>query len=124
MSRERFTGPQMSRRNMLAALGLGDIAAASIPVLGACGLGGRTSAPNGGFGGDRWLRLKEGFRHHHQHLQIPHPYQLSYRPLLTEFTDLTGVNVDVTWFPRPTTSLNSTPSWRPKRTDHDLRPQD
>jgi multiple sugar transport system substrate-binding protein len=47
MSRERFTGPQMSRRNMLAALGLGDIAAASIPVLGACGLCGRTSAPNG-----------------------------------------------------------------------------
>src|SRR5258708_1473702 len=47
MSAERFSGRQMSRRNMLMALGLGGVAAATVPVVGACGVGGRTNTPNG-----------------------------------------------------------------------------
>ena len=45
MSRNRvpIQGPQMSRRNMLAALGVAGAAAASLPVLSACGVGGKAS---------------------------------------------------------------------------------
>ena len=40
-------GPQFSRRQMLAALGMAGAAAASVPVLSSCGVGGKPSAPNG-----------------------------------------------------------------------------
>ncbi|MDT5069936.1 MAG: multiple sugar transport system substrate-binding protein, partial [Mycobacterium sp.] len=42
-----FQGPPMSRRNMLAALGIAGVAAVSLPVLSACGVGGKASLPNG-----------------------------------------------------------------------------
>jgi multiple sugar transport system substrate-binding protein len=78
-----YQGPQMSRRNMLAAMGL---AAASVPLLSACGVGGNPPAPNGASevtGGFDW-RKAEGQTINI--LQTPHPYQLSYQQLLAEFT--------------------------------------
>ena len=38
---------QFSRRKMLAALGVAGAAAASVPVLSSCGVGGKPSLPNG-----------------------------------------------------------------------------
>src|SRR5258707_9160443 len=99
MSAERFSGRQMSRRNMLMALGLGGVAAASVPVLGACGVGGRTNAPNGAddvSGGFDWKKASGSTINV---LQTPHPYQKSYQPLLKEFTQLTGINVNVDLVP-------------------------
>jgi hypothetical protein len=37
----------MSRRNMLAELGIAGAAAASAPILSSCAVGGRAAAPNG-----------------------------------------------------------------------------
>jgi multiple sugar transport system substrate-binding protein len=99
MGAERFSGRQMSRRNMLVALGLGGVAAATVPALGACGVGGRTNAPNGASevsGGFDWRKAAGTTINI---LQTPHPYQKSYQPLLKEFTDLTGVNVNVDLVP-------------------------
>src|ERR1700752_4500810 len=94
MSAELFSGRQMSRRNMLMALGLGGVAAASVPLLGACGVGGRTNAPNGAddvTGGVDW---KKASGNTINILQTPHPYQKSYQPLFREFTELTGLNLN------------------------------
>jgi multiple sugar transport system substrate-binding protein len=99
MSAERFSGRQMSRRNMLMALGLGGVAAATVPVLGACGVGGRTNAPNGAddvSGGFDWKKASGTTINI---LQTPHPYQKSYQPLFKEFTDLTGINVNADLVP-------------------------
>ena len=99
MSRERSPGPQISRRNMLAALGLAGAAAASVPILSSCGVGGRTSAPNGAAdvtGGFDWKRASGTTINV---LQTPHPYQRSYQPLIAEFTELTGINVNVDLVP-------------------------
>ena len=93
-------GPQMSRRNMLAAMGIAGAAAASLPVLSACGVGGKASAPNGAVGGHAVAstgRRRPGRRINI--LQTPHPYQLSYQPLLKEFTELTGITVNVDLVP-------------------------
>ena len=63
----------MSRRNMLAALGVAGAAAASLPVLSACGVGGKASAPNGAdavSGGFDW---KKASGHDHQHPADPAP---------------------------------------------------
>jgi multiple sugar transport system substrate-binding protein len=82
----RNTGPQMSRRNMLAALGLAGAAAASVPILSSCGVGGKASLPNGSdsvTGGFDWKKASGSTINI---LQTPHPYQLSYQPLLKEFT--------------------------------------
>ena len=98
MSAERFSGRQMSRRNMLTALGLGGVAAAP-PVLSACGVGGRTNAPNGAgdvSGGFDWKKASGTTINI---LQTPHPYQKSYQPLFKEFTDLTGINVNADLVP-------------------------
>ena len=81
------------------ALGLGGVAAATVPVLGACGVGGRTNAPNGAgavSGGFDW---KKASGQTINILQTPHPYQLSYQPLLAEFTELTGIKVNVDLVP-------------------------
>ena len=99
MSAERFSGRQMSRRNMLMALGLGGVAAATVPVLGACGVGGRTNAPNGAgdvTGGFDWKKASGTTINI---LQTPHPYQKSYQPLFKEFTELTGINVNADLVP-------------------------
>lgn len=52
-----------------------------------------------GVGGHRRIRLAQGRRVHHQHPADPHPYQQSYQPLLKEFTELTGINVNVDLVP-------------------------
>src|SRR6476646_4253376 len=99
MSAERFSGRQMSRRNMLMALCLGGVAAATVPVLGACGVGGRTNAPNGAddvTGGFDW---KKASGRTITILQTPHPYQKSYHPFFKEFTELTGINVNADLVP-------------------------
>jgi len=95
----RNTGPQMSRRNMLAALGLAGAAAASVPILSSCGVGGKASLPNGSdsvTGGFDWKKASGSTINI---LQTPHPYQLSYQPLLKEFTELTGITVNVDLVP-------------------------
>jgi multiple sugar transport system substrate-binding protein len=100
MNREQFGQPrQLSRRNMLAAMGLAGAAAVSLPVLSACGVGGRTNAPNGAgevSGGFDWKKASGSTINV---LQTPHPYQKSYQPLLREFTELTGINVNVDLVP-------------------------
>ena len=81
------------------ALGLGGVAAASVPVLGACGVGGRTNAPNGAgdvTGGFDWKKASGTTINI---LQTPHPYQKSYQPLFKEFTELTGINVNADLVP-------------------------
>ena len=98
-AQRRNTGPQISRRNMLAAMGLAGAATVSLPVLSACGVGGKASAPNGAgdvSGGFDWRKASGSTINI---LQTPHPYQLSYQPLLKEFTDLTGINVNVDLVP-------------------------
>src|SRR4051794_2017361 len=100
MSAERFSGRQMSRRNMLMALSLGGVAAATVPVLGACGVGGRTNAPNGAddvSGGFDWKKASGTTINI---LQTPHPYQKSYQPLFKEFTQLTRINVNADLVPQ------------------------
>ncbi|VEG57717.1 carbohydrate ABC transporter substrate-binding protein, CUT1 family [Mycolicibacterium aurum] len=92
-------GPQLSRRQMLTALGVAGAAAASAPVLSSCGVGGRASQPNGAgavTGGFDWRKAAGSTI---SILQTPHPYQLSYQPLLQEFTELTGINVNVDLVP-------------------------
>jgi len=81
------------------ALGLGGVAAATVPVLGACGVGGRTNAPNGAddvTGGFDWKKASGTTINI---LQTPHPYQKSYQPLFKEFTELTGINVNADLVP-------------------------
>ena len=90
---------RLSRRNMLAAMGLAGAAAVSLPVLSACGVGGRISAPNGASdvsGGFDWRKAAGSTINI---LQTPHPYQQSYQPLLKEFTELTGITVNVDLVP-------------------------
>jgi multiple sugar transport system substrate-binding protein len=92
-------GPQMSRRNMLAALGVAGVTAASLPVLSACGVGGKPSAPNGASAVSGGFDWKKASGQTINILQTPHPYQLSYQPLLAEFTELTGIKVNVDLVP-------------------------
>ncbi|MDT5106659.1 MAG: multiple sugar transport system substrate-binding protein, partial [Mycobacterium sp.] len=89
----------MSRRNMLAALGVAGAAAASLPVLSACGVGGKPSAPNGASAVSGGFDWKKASGQTINILQTPHPYQLSYQPLLAEFTELTGIKVNVDLVP-------------------------
>ncbi len=92
-------GLRFSRRQMLTAMGVAGAAAASVPVLSSCGVGGRASAPNGAdavTGGFDWRKAAGSTINI---LQTPHPYQLSYQPLLAEFTELTGINVNVDLVP-------------------------
>ena len=81
----------MRRRNLLAGFG----AAASIPMLNACGVGGTTSdnsgdAANEVTGGFDWKKASGTTL---KILQTPHPYQQSFQPLLAEFSALTGITV-------------------------------
>src|SRR4029079_9185785 len=90
---------ELSRRNMLAAMGLAGAAAVSLPVLSACGVGGKTNAPNGAdavSGGFDWKKASGSTINI---LQTPHPSQKSYQPLLKEFTELTGINVNIDLVP-------------------------
>lgn len=89
----------MSRRNLLRAFGVVGVAAAAAPILGACGVGGRVDAENGAAavsGSFDW-RKAEGTTLNI--LQTPHPYQQSFQPLLSEFSALTGIKVNVDLVP-------------------------
>ena len=87
-----------SRRNLLKAMGVAGVAGASVPVLGACGVGtggGGGTENSGGAaadvtGGFDW---KKASGQSIKVLQTPHPYQQSFQPLLKDFTELTGIQV-------------------------------
>ena len=88
-----------SRRELLRAAGLAAGAAITAPALSACGVGGTTEHPNGAnavSGGFDWRKASGQTV---RLLQTPHPYQQSFQPLLTEFTDLTGIEVVVDLVP-------------------------
>jgi multiple sugar transport system substrate-binding protein len=85
---------EFSRRNILKMFGITSTAAA----LAACGVGtggGGGKAANGASavtGGFDWKKAK-GTKI--KLLQTPHAYQQSFQPLLKEFTELTGIEVQV-----------------------------
>lgn len=92
-----------SRRRMLKALGLGAVGLGSVPILSSCGVGtggsGSASSGNGSeevSGGFDW-RAAEGTTLNI--LQTPHPYQQTFQPLLADFTELTGIEVQVELVP-------------------------
>ena len=66
----------------------------------ACGVGGKASAAErcseSVTGGFDWKKASGSTINI---LQTPHPYQLSYQPLLKEFTELTGITVNVDLVP-------------------------
>ncbi|MEH3155571.1 MAG: extracellular solute-binding protein [Gordonia paraffinivorans] len=90
---------RFSRRDMLRAMGVAGTAAAAVPILGACGIGGRVSEPNGASAVTGAFDWKSQKGQTLSILQTPHPYQLSYQPLLAEFTELTGIEVKVDLVP-------------------------
>jgi len=84
-----------SRRALLRSLGAAGLGAASLPILNACGVGGGGSKNSGEAAGQvtgafDWKKAK-GTKI--KILQTPHPYQQSFQPLLKEFTQLTGIDV-------------------------------
>jgi multiple sugar transport system substrate-binding protein len=84
---------------MLAALGLAGAAAASVPILSSWRRRWtRQCAQWAGevTGGFDWKRASGTTSNV---LQTPHPYQRSYQPLIGEFTELTGINVNVDLVP-------------------------
>lgn len=81
------------RRDILRMLGATGAAAASVPLLSACGVGGNEGSANGADevkGSFDWKKA-EGTTI--KVLQTPHSYQKSFQPLLKEFTALTGIKV-------------------------------
>lgn len=79
------------RRSVLKSLGA---AAAAAPLLAACGVGGSTAETSNGAGevsgSFDWQKAKgEKLKI----LQTPHPYQQAFQPLLKEFTELTGIEI-------------------------------
>lgn len=90
------------RRDILRAMGLTAAGAASIPLLGACGVGtGGTTAgkENGAQAVNGAFDWKKAKGQSIKILQTPHPYQQSFQPLLKEFTDLTGITVQADLVP-------------------------
>jgi multiple sugar transport system substrate-binding protein len=90
-----MTMPSYSRRALLRSLGAAGLGAASLPILDACGVGGGGSKNSGEAAGQvtgafDWKKAK-GTKI--KILQTPHPYQQSFQPLLKEFTQLTGIDV-------------------------------
>ena len=81
----------MRRRNLLLA-GLG---AASLPAQNAGGVGGSTADNSGDAAGEvtGGFDWKKASGTKLKILQTPHPYQQSFQPLLKEFQDLTGIEV-------------------------------
>lgn len=99
MRDRQYCGPRMSRRNMLRAMGIAGAAAAALPVISACGVGGGVHATNGASevtGPFDW-RAAQGTTLNL--LQTPHPYQQSLQPLLAEFMQLTGITVNTDLVP-------------------------
>jgi multiple sugar transport system substrate-binding protein len=95
MTPQPRVGSSLTRRDLLKALGLAGSAAAAVPLLNACGVGGGggPAAANGAnevSGGFDWKKAQGTSI---KILQTPHPYQQSFQPLLAEFTALTGIQV-------------------------------
>lgn len=99
MSRE-FAKPEgIARRELLKRLGIGGAALAASPFLASCVVesGGASGSGGGGSAADEvtgpfdWKRAK-GTKL--KILQTNHPYQQAFTPLLKEFTDLTGIEVE------------------------------
>ena len=84
---------KVTRRSVLAAMG----GAATVPMLYGCGVGtgggdeqGSANGAGEVTGSFDWKALKgESVKI----LQTPHPYQQAFQPLLKEFTELTGIEV-------------------------------
>ncbi|NYI71378.1 multiple sugar transport system substrate-binding protein [Naumannella cuiyingiana] len=99
----------ITRRNVLRAAGLAGLGAALPGALAGCGIGGSVDHPNGAAavtGGFDWKKVSgQTIRL----LQTPHPYQQAFQPLLAEFTELTGIEVEVTLVPESAyfTKLNT-----------------
>ena len=89
---------------MLAALGLAGPAAASVPILSSWRRRWtRQCAQSAGevTGGFDWKRASGTTSNV---LQTPHPYQRSHQPRIGEFTELTGINVNVDLVPEDRTT--------------------
>lgn len=89
----------MSRRQLLRNLGLAGTAAAALPVLNACGIGGGVDAVNGAGEVSGTFDWKKASGTTLNILQTPHPYQQALQPLLKEFTELTGVTINADLVP-------------------------
>lgn len=92
---KQYSVSPRSRRDFLKTLGLAGAAVASVPLLNACGVGGGGGAESANGATDvsgsfDWKKAK-GTKI--KILQTPHPYQQSFQPLLKEFTELTGIEV-------------------------------
>lgn len=91
----------MSRRNLLKLMGVAGGSAALAPLLSACGVGGETSPnqSNGAADVSGAFDWKKAKGEKIKILQTPHPYQQSFQPLLKEFTELTGIEVQADLVP-------------------------
>lgn len=84
---------------MLRAMGLAGVAAASVPILSSCGVGGGVNAVNGAGEVSGPFDWKAAQGTTLNILQTPHPYQQSFQPLLAEFEQLTGITVNADLVP-------------------------
>lgn len=84
---------------MLRAMGLAGVAAASVPILSSCGVGGAVGAVNGAGEVTGPFDWKAAQGTTLNILQTPHPYQQSFQPLLAEFEQLTGITVNADLVP-------------------------
>lgn len=84
---------------MLRAMGLAGVAAASVPILSSCGVGGGVNAVNGAGEVSGPFDWKAAQGTTLNILQTPHPYQQSFQPLLGEFEQLTGITVNADLVP-------------------------
>lgn len=84
---------------MLRAMGLAGVAAASVPILSSCGVGGAVNAVNGAGEVTGPFDWKAAQGTTLNILQTPHPYQQSFQPLLAEFEQLTGITVNADLVP-------------------------
>ena len=89
----------ISRRSLLRAAGLTGGAAAAGSLLSACGIGGPDPKPNGAAAGNGSFDWRKAAGTTISILENPHPYQKSYLPLLKDFTELTGIEVNVDLVP-------------------------
>ena len=116
MTPQPRVGSSLTRRDLLKALGLAGSAAAAVPLLNACGVGGgggpaTQNGANEVSGGFDWKKAQGTSI---KILQTPHPYQQSFQPLLAEFTALTESRCR-RHVPRPTTSKAKTSSGKHRR---------
>ncbi|PSL04752.1 carbohydrate ABC transporter substrate-binding protein (CUT1 family) [Haloactinopolyspora alba] len=91
--------PDLSRRRFLQAAGLTGLSVGVPSALSSCAIAPAVEAENGASavtGSFDW-RAAEGTTL--RLLQTPHPYQKSFQPLLAEFTELTGIELEVDLVP-------------------------